>query len=58
MPNEEDAILLLKQKAREVGANAMVILGEASSCAAFVPVGNMAMAVPIRDLVAVAIRYK
>lgn len=56
--NEDDAILILKEKAREVGADAIVILGEQSRGAAIVPVGNMAMAVPLRDLVAVAIRYK
>lgn len=56
--NEEDAILLIKQKAREVGANAIVILGEESRGAMLMPAGNMAMAVPIRVLVAVAIRYK
>jgi hypothetical protein len=56
--NEDDAILFLNNKAREVGANAIVILGEESRGAALVPIDNMAMAVPIRDIVAVAIRYK
>lgn len=56
--NEDDAILILKEKAREVGADAIVILGEESRGAAILPAGNMAVAVPLRDLIAVAIRYK
>lgn len=56
--NEDNAIIILKEKAKELGANAIVILGEQSRGAAFVPAGNMAIAVPLRDLVAVAIRYK
>jgi uncharacterized protein YigA (DUF484 family) len=56
--NEDDAILVLKEKAKEVGADAMVILGEQSRGTAILPMGGMAVAVPLRDLVAVAIRYK
>jgi uncharacterized protein YigA (DUF484 family) len=56
--NEDDAILVLKEKAKEVGADAIVILGEQSRGTAILPMGNMAFAVPLRDLVAVAIRYK
>lgn len=56
--NEDDAVLILKEKAQEVGADAIVILGEESHGAAILPAGNMAIAVPLRDLVAVAIRYR
>jgi hypothetical protein len=56
--NENDAILILRDKAREIGANAIVILGEQSRGTAIVPAGNILMAVPLRELVAVAIRYK
>ena len=56
--NEDDAILVLKEKAKEVGADAIVILGKESRGTAIVPIGDMAMAVPLSDLVAVAIRYK
>ena len=56
--NENDAILLLKEKVREVGADAIVILGEESRGTVILPAGNMAVAVPLRDLVSVAIRYK
>jgi uncharacterized protein YigA (DUF484 family) len=56
--NENDAILLLKEKAREVGADAIVILGEESRGTVMLPAGGMVFAVPLRDLVSVAIRYK
>jgi hypothetical protein len=56
--NESDAILMLKEKAKEIGANAILILGEQTRGAVAFPAGYMAVAVPIRDLVAVAIRYK
>ena len=54
----DNAILILKEKAREIGADAIVVLGEQSRGAVAAPVGYMAVAVPVRDLVAVAIRYK
>ena len=56
--NENDGILFLKEKAREVGADAIVILGEESRGTIMLPAGNMVVAVPLRDLVSVAIRYK
>ncbi len=56
--NEDDAILFLKAKAMEIGADAIVILGEQSRGAVVIPTGTIAMAAPIRYLVAVAIRYK
>ncbi len=55
--NEDDAILSLKQKAREIGADAIVILGEQTRGAVMVPVGTIAVAAPIRILIAVAIHY-
>jgi hypothetical protein len=56
--NEDDAILVLKEKAKEVGADAIVILGEESRGAVILPMGSMAVALPLRDLVAVTVRYK
>jgi len=56
--NEDDAILVLREKAKEVGADAIVILGEQSRGAVLLPMGSMTVAVPLRDLVAVAVRYK
>jgi hypothetical protein len=55
--SEFSTILILKAKAMEIGADAIVILGEQSHGAAIIPAGTIAMAVPIRYLVAVAIRY-
>jgi hypothetical protein len=54
----DNAILILKEKAREIGADAIVILGERYRGSVAAPVGYMAVAVPVHDLVAVAIRYK
>jgi hypothetical protein len=56
--NEDDAIFVLKEKAREIGADAVIILGEEYRGSAIVPVGNMAIAVPKKDLVGIAIRYQ
>ena len=55
---EENAILFLKAKAREVGADAIVVLGERSAGTVAVPAGYNVVLVPLRDLVAVAIKYK
>ena len=55
---EENAIVYLKEKAREIGADDIIIMGERSRGAVAVPVGSMAIAVPIRDLYAIAIKYK
>jgi len=41
----------------EIGADAIVLLDEQSRGSAIIPAGTIAMAVPIRHLVAVAIRY-
>jgi uncharacterized protein YbjQ (UPF0145 family) len=55
---EESAILFLKEKAREIGADAIVVLGERSEGAVAVPSGYNVVVVPLRGLVAVAIKYK
>lgn len=54
----DDAIIDLKNKAREIGANAIIILGEKNKGTVAVPIGNMAYGVPVNELEAVAIRYK
>lgn len=54
----KDAIIDLKNKAKEIGANAIIILGEKNEGTVAVPIGNMAYGVPVNKLQAVAIRYK
>ena len=56
--NEDDVIIELKKKAKEIGANAIIILGEKNRGTVAVPVGNMAYGVPLKELEAMAIRYK
>jgi hypothetical protein len=55
---QDDSVLFLIDRAKEIGADAIVILGEVSAGAIAMPLGNMAVAVPIRDLQALAIRYE
>ena len=55
---DENAVLYLVERAREIGADAIVILGEISAGSVAMPVGTMFVAVPLRDLQALAIRYE
>ena len=55
---EENAVLYLVERAREIGADAIVILGEVSAGAVAMPAGSLAVTVPLRDLQALAIRYE
>ena len=55
---DENAVLYLVERAREIGADAIVILGEISGGSVAMPVGTMFVAVPLRDLQALAIRYE
>lgn len=54
--NEDDVIINLRKKAKEIGADAIIILGEKTEGTVAVPVGNMAYGVPIRDFRALAIK--
>jgi len=54
----DDAVSDLKNKAKEIGANAIIILGEKNKGTVAIPIGNMAYGVPVNELEAVAIRYK
>jgi len=56
--NEENAIVYLKEEARKIGADAIVILGEHSKGAIAVPIGNLYAIVQKRYLTAIAIKYK
>lgn len=55
---EENAVVYLIGKAKELGADAIMIIGERSKGAVAMPIGTMAVAVPIRELYAIAIKYK
>ena len=55
---EENAVAYLNEKAKKLGADAIIIMGERSKGAVAMPVGNMVVAVPIKELYAIAIKYK
>jgi hypothetical protein len=54
---EENAVLYLVERAREIGADA-IVLGEVSAGAVALPAGSLAVTIPLRDLQALAIRYE
>ena len=55
---EHNAVALLVDKSKELGANAIILMGERSRGAVAIPIGRMAVARPLRELYGVAIRYK
>jgi uncharacterized protein YbjQ (UPF0145 family) len=55
---EETAMIRLKEKAAEIGADALLVMGERNRGAVAVPAGNMAIAVPLVELYGIAIKYK
>lgn len=54
----DDAILELAEKAKAIGANAIILIGQRSGGAVAVPIGNMVYAVPVNRVVAIAIKYR
>lgn len=56
--NQEEAVLQLKEKAKEIGADAIIILGEESEGNVIVPIGDLYTSVDKRYLKAIAIKYK
>ena len=56
--NEETAVALLREKAAELGADALILMGDRSAGAVAMPVGSMAVAVPLREIYGIAIKYK
>lgn len=54
---QETAVLHLTEKAREIGADGIILIGERSAGAVGAPVGQMIFAIPRRETCAVAIRY-
>jgi len=55
--NQEEAVLKLKEKAKEIGADAIIILGEESEGSVIVPIGDLYTSVDKRYLKAIAIKY-
>jgi len=55
---QENAVLLLSEKAKELGADALVIIGERSKGTVTMPVGSLFVAVPHRELYGIVIKYK
>ena len=56
--NQEEAVLNLKKKAKEIGADAIIILGEESEGSVIVPIGDSYTSVDKRYIKAIAIKYK
>lgn len=56
--NDEEAIEYLVEKAKELGADAILLLGERQQGSIAMPIGQMWMAIPAKRLTAVAIRYQ
>jgi len=56
--NQEEVVLKLKEKAKEIGADAIIILGEESEGSVIVPIGNLYTSVDKRFIKAVAIKYR
>lgn len=56
--NQESVVLKLKEKAKEIGADAIIILGEESEGSVIVPIGDLYTSVDKRYIIAIAIRYK
>ena len=55
--NQEEAVLLLKEKAKEIGADAIIILGEESEGSVIVPIGNLYASVDRKSIKAIAIKF-
>ena len=56
--NQEEVVIKLKEKAKELGADAIIILGEEKEGSVIVPVGDVYTSVDKRYIKAIAIRYK
>lgn len=56
--NQDEAVIQLKEKAKEIGADAIIILGEESEGSVIVPIGNLYASVDRKSIKAIAIKYK
>ena len=54
----DNAVLMLAQKAKDLGADALILIGERQRGGTYVPVGRSVVAVNRQDLIGVAIKYK
>jgi len=54
----EYGVAYLREKAMELGADAIILLGERSRGTVIIPVSSMLLAAPLKDLCAIAIKYK
>jgi len=54
----EYAVTYLREKAKELGANAIILLGERSRGAVALPVARMIIVAQRKELYAIAIKYK
>lgn len=54
---QETAVLHLTEKAREIGADGIILIGERPAGGVAAPVGQIVVAIPLREACAVAIRY-
>ncbi len=55
--NQETAVFQLREKAKSIGADALILMGERSAGAIAMPMGQGAVAVPLREIYAIAIKY-
>jgi len=56
--NQDEVVLKLKEKAKEIGADAIIILGEETEGNVIVPIGNLYNSIDKRYIKAIAIKYK
>lgn len=55
--NRETAVFQLRERAKAIGADAIILMGERSAGAIAMPMGQGAVAVPLREIYAIAIKY-
>jgi len=56
--NRENAIIRLRSKAEELGADAIILMGERNRGAVAIPVGGIMMATTLQEIYVIAIKYK
>jgi len=54
---QKTAVLQLTEKAKKIGADGIILIGDRPAGFVGIPIGQLAVAVPLRDACAVAIRY-
>jgi hypothetical protein len=56
--NRPNAILQISEKAKELGADAIILMGERNTGAVALPMGNAMTAVTLQEIYVIAIKYK